>query len=182
MKGEAHIVTVPTGTGLSLEQLQKSYDTEVKIFLKEKQILAVILKNCVPEFSSCSLQDIEEKYITGIPQMASVAVDQDADLPAVEPVTNGEKITGDANEDKSRNEGLVTYDIRFTAAAPGSGKLIKLIINVEAQRETEKTGYPIIMRGLYYGARLISAQKNVEFKNSEYQNIEYQKGLFHLDL
>ena len=173
--GDSDTVSVPTSASNAVDQLRKSYDAEVKNFLKEKQILAIILKSCVAEFKDCSVEDIASKYIEGIPQVAAVAVDQDAEVITGEvPVTQqsqGSKITGASNEDKSRNEGLVTYDIRFTAVAPKSGELIKLIVNVEAQRETDQT-YAIVTRGIYYGARLISAQKNVEFSGMHYENIK----------
>ena len=84
---------------------------------------------------------------------------------------SGSKIIGAANEDRSVNEGLVTYDIRFTATAPGTGEPIQLIINVEAQRRLKGLSYPLVKRGLYYCSRLISAQKNVEFKGTHYENI-----------
>ena len=167
MSGEQ---TAATGAALAVSQLDQSYDAEVKNFLKEKSILAVILKSCVKEFrnSSYSVQDIAENYIESAPQVSAVAVDQDAEVLS----GSGSRIVGLSNEDTSRNEGKVVYDIRFTARAPEDGSRIRLIINVEAQRETTDLGYPIVKRGIYYAARLISAQKNVEFKNMEYQNIK----------
>ena len=174
MNDEQNTVTAATSAALAVNQLDQSYDAEVKNFLKEKQILAIILKSCVKEFknSSCSVQDIEEKYIESIPQVSAVAVDQDADVPAPVQAESGSRITGLSNEDTSKNEGKIVYDIRFTALSPEDGSRIRLIINLEAQRETTDLRYPIVKRGIYYAARLISAQKNVEFKNTEYQNIK----------
>lgn len=40
-----------------------SYDSNCKILLANKQILAWILKTCVTEFKDCSIKDIEEKDI-----------------------------------------------------------------------------------------------------------------------
>ena len=161
--------TAETSAAQAVSQLDQSYDAEVKNFLKEKSILAVILKSCVKEFRNSSCRDIAEKYIEGMPQVSAVAVDQDVEAPAK--MQAGSKIEGMSGEDTSRNEGRVVYDIRFTALAPKDGSRIKLIINVEAQREAEDLKYPIVKRGIYYAARLISAQKNVEFKHSDYQNI-----------
>ena len=168
---ETETVTTPTSVSLAIDQLRKSYDAEVKNFLKEKQVLAIILKSCVKEFKGCTLEDIANKYIEGVPQVSTVAVDQDAEIPVMQQ-SPGSKISGAPNEDKSKNEGLVTYDIRFTAVAPESGKLIKLIINVEAQRKTKGQSYPIVKRGHYYCGRLLSAQKDVEFKGTHYEDIK----------
>ena len=160
---------ISTGAALSLEQLKRAYDAEVRNFLSEKQILARIMKRCVKEFQDCSVDDIAEKYIEGVPQTGVAAVDQD--VPDAVQMHAGSRISGSANEDFSTVEGRVFYDVKFNAAAPGTGGLIRLIINVEAQR-ANNPGYPIIKRGLYYGARLLSSQKNREFKNDNYQDIE----------
>ena len=67
-------------------------------------------------------------------------------------------------------EGTVTYDIRFMATAPMTGEPIRLIVNIEAQKNYH-TGYPLIKRGIYYCSRMISAQYGTEFVKSNYQNI-----------
>lgn len=162
---------VSTSAGEALEQLKKSYDAEVKNFLKEKDVLAIILKHCVVEFKDCALEDISSKYIEGTPQVACVVVDRDA-VSEAEQELSGSKIAGLTTEDRSIQEGLVTYDIRFTAFAPATGAPIKLIINVEAQKESARQEYPIVKRALYYCARMISAQKNVEFTGMRYERIK----------
>ena len=173
--------TVETSLSQAISRLEKGYDAEVKNFLCEKQILARILKSCVEEFRDCCIEDIAEKYIEGSPQISETAVDRDVQDVAAQgsegrdavggSAGSGSKIIGAANEDRSVSEGLVTYDIRFTATAPGTGEPIRLIINVEAQRRLKGLSYPLVKRGLYYCSRLISAQKNVEFKGTHYENI-----------
>ena len=39
-----------------------SYDKAAKKLLANKQILAQIMKNCVNEYSACSVDEIAEKY------------------------------------------------------------------------------------------------------------------------
>lgn len=46
------------------------YDEGVKRLLANKSILAVIMKECVPEYHGCTVREIAEKYIEGEPQMA----------------------------------------------------------------------------------------------------------------
>lgn len=44
-------------------EYDSSYDKAAKKLLANKQILAQIMKNCVNEYSACSVDEIAEKYI-----------------------------------------------------------------------------------------------------------------------
>lgn len=57
--------------------IHASYDEACKRLLANKQILSWVLQTCVEEFSDCSIQDIEEKYIIDTPEIARVSVHQD---------------------------------------------------------------------------------------------------------
>lgn len=143
-----------------------AYDASVKRLLANREILAWIMKDCVEEFKNCTIKDIAEKYIEKDPEISSTAVNPDETNRA-----ETESITGMNTEDKSVNEGTVYYDIRFFAAAPGSGQTIKLIINIEAQNDYYP-GYPLIKRGLYYCGRMLSAQYGTEFVGGHYENLK----------
>ena len=54
---------------------------------------------------------------------------------------------------------------------PGKGERIRLIINVEAQKDYYP-GYQIPTRGVFYCARMISSQMGTEFVNAEYDDIK----------
>ena len=54
------------------------YDEGVKRLLANKSILAVIMKECVPEYRGCTVWEIAEKYIEGEPQIGAVGVDAEA--------------------------------------------------------------------------------------------------------
>jgi hypothetical protein len=49
--------------------------------------------------------------------------------------------------------------------------LSQIIINVEAQKD-EPSKYDILNRAVFYVSRLISSQKERDFKNSDYDNIK----------
>lgn len=49
------------------------YDEGVKRLLANKSILAVIMKECVPEYRGCTVREIAEKYIEGEPQIGASA-------------------------------------------------------------------------------------------------------------
>ena len=111
-------------------------------------------------------------YIEGEPQIASVSVEPG--------LTNTvSKIQGNNTEDTVPGEGIITYDIKFYVRYPveqnqlqkGEKSLIKLLIDIEAQKDFYP-GYDLVTRGIYYAARQISSQKGVEFENSEYNDIK----------
>ena len=139
------------------------YDAACKRLLAYKEFLARIMQRCVVEFKDCSIDDIINKYIEGEPHVAEIGVHPNT--------SNVKLITGMNSEDKSLNEGWVTYDIIFYALAPQDGYLIKLILNVEAQNDTNP-GYPLTKRALYYCGRMLSAQYGREFVNAEYEKLK----------
>ena len=144
------------------------YDAAAKKLLSSKKILAWILKYCVEEFKDCSIADIRDRYIIGIPETASV--------PALPDETNAagkigaDRISGERTEDTSVTEGKVTFDIRFRAITPRN-ELVQLIINIEAQRN-RRTSYPLLKRAMYYVSRLISSQYGVDFDKAQYGKIK----------
>lgn len=85
--------------------------------------------------------------------------------------TNQEQIAGMMNEDKVAGEGTVYFEIRFSVYVPTSEGRVKVIVNIEAQKNFQ-LGYEIVTRGIYYCARMISAQLGTEFSNSEYNSVK----------
>ena len=146
------------------------YDQTAKRLLSEKPVMAYILKGTVPEFRDASLSDIAEKYIEGEVQVSAVPVSPDKTNTVAAP----KKLKGLRNEDGSPTEGWVTFDILFHALTPGTGERIQLIVNVEAQKtySRRKLKYILMKRGVYYAARLISAQKETEFSGKDYNGIK----------
>ena len=140
---------------------KEKYDAACKRLLSQKIILAWILKSCVAKYRDCSINDIAEKYIEGTPQVSTVPVNPDETNPVIQ---------GIRTEDSLLTEGTILYDIRFVAYAPGGKHPVQLIINVEAQ--SSRTGYPLVMRAIYYCCRMISAQNGPDFTNSHYEKIK----------
>ena len=152
-------------SAISTVDQEAQYDDCVKKLLSEKVILAWILKECTDEFKDFPIQKIVRECIPGKPEVSVIAVDQDE-------LDRGDiLIEGMNTEDSSIREGKVYYDIRFRAVVPDTKKPIQLIVNVEAQKSDE-TPYPLIKRAIYYGSRMISAQKNRVFVKSHYEKIQ----------
>lgn len=148
---------------ISITEQKAQYDEACKKVLAEKIILAWIMKHTMKEYESCDVWEIVHMYIVGEPKIAEMSVLPDE--------INAPKVTGVGVEDSSISEGTVTYDIQFRAILPSSEELVQMIINVEAQNDFYP-GYPIIKRGIYYCARMISSQYGTVFTKSHYEKIQ----------
>ena len=134
-------------------------DDYAKCILADPQILANIVKVIVPEFREYSIKDI-------IPCIGETIVS----LTVPEKLCI--KIESDGTEDVDIEDGKIIYDIRFPLYY--NNRTIKILVNVEAQKSISytKLGYHIESRMVYYMARLVSSQKNVEFIKSNYDDIK----------
>lgn len=137
------------------------FDEQCKRVLSNKEILAWILKNATEEFAEFSLDQIE-RCIEENPEVAAVGAD---------PGETNRKIMGINTEDRVPGESCVTFDIRFLTFIPRMVQRIKLIINVEAQQKFYP-GYDLTTRGVFYGGRMLSAQKGVEFTGDNYDGLK----------
>ncbi|MCC8066522.1 MAG: hypothetical protein LIO94_05400 [Clostridiales bacterium] len=149
---------------LSLSGAKVQYDTQCKRVLAHKSILAWILKYTLEEFFEVSLEDIPG-YIEGGIDIGTV--------PVYPGETNAERIIGLPNEDKVNGEGEVRFDIRFSVRLPDPNAYEPafMLINAEAQKDFYP-GYQIVTRGVFYGARMISAQLETVFTHSDYDKIQ----------
>ena len=143
---------------------KSQYDAQCKRVLANKVILAWILKYTVKEFRSMSIRQIK-KCIGNDILISKVSVE-----PGKTNVSEPEKIIGEAEEDKVPGEGWIYFDIRFSVYLPKKSEKIKMLINVEAQKDFHP-GYAVPSRGVFYAARMISAQKGTEFSGSDYDGI-----------
>ena len=143
-------------------QTRIQYDAQCKKVLSNKHILAWIMKAAIKEYSHLSV-DFVRRCIEGQPQTGERTVESDWKC--------GEKIQGLRTEDKDAKEGMITYDIHYAAYLPRDAQRVKILINVEAQRDFYP-GYPVESRGVYYGARMLSSQNGIEFQPPYYGEIK----------
>lgn len=132
-----------------------AYDTQVKNLFRDKNILAMILMYTMPEFSGYS-RDMVKACIEGNAEIAAAPV-----LSAIH---------GMNTEDAVNHEGEITYDIKFYVRIP-HGDSVKIIIDLEAQRKYHP-GYDLVTRGVFYGARMLSAQLDTEFSTANYDDLK----------
>lgn len=137
-------------------------DALCKQILSWKAILARIMKECLVEYRDCDVDEIATKFIEGTPEVSTKPVF---------PEDARKAILGTDTSDKSSSEGDVIFDICFRAQVPHSNAQLGLIINVEAQSDFYP-GYPLVKRGVYYCARLLSSQRGKTFSGMNYQDLE----------
>lgn len=90
------------------------YDKTAKKLLANKQILAQIMKACMKEYQDCTVEEIAEKYIEGIPEVGSAGVHvDDTNRPGSSSL--GDEIQGSNNEDSMLTEGTMFYDLPWQA-------------------------------------------------------------------
>ena len=132
------------------------YAEHVRQILKDKGILAYILKYAVKEFKDYSIDDAKAA-IDGEPEVA---------IRSVRP----EAVSTLENESKIPGEGKMYFDILFYAVT-NDGYRQKMYINIEAQKSFYP-GYDLVTRGIVYPARLISQQMDVEYTADNYDGVK----------
>ena len=135
--------------------LEEQYDASAKAFLSDKTLIAHICKEVVTEVKDYTVEEIVSFLDEA--KVSSEAVEA--------------QITGEANESTEINEGRVTFDIVCDLNIPTEEKVIKILIDLEAQKESSP-GYDLVKRGFFYCARLLSRQLGREFAHSNYDNIK----------
>lgn len=170
------------------------YDAQCKKVLADRQVLAWILKYTTEEFAHMCLSDIYS-CIENKPQAKTMYGSESAGSAAEKSVKKSaaeldvkridkspkksyniytntcESITGISNEDCVPGEGSIYYDIRFQAYLPSQTGIVTILVNLEAQKSFY-TGYSLVTRGIFYGARMISSQLDTEFTIPRYDDIK----------
>lgn len=147
--------------------MSAQYDEQVKMLFSRKPFLARILMRTMREFEGMDASEVES-CIEGEPDVGQSPVDPGftnggADVGCV--------LHGGPTEDSVPGEGRVFFDIKTYVNVPGEDGLIRVTVNVEAQKKA-RPGYEIVTRGVFYAARLISSQLGVEFVHSDYDSLK----------
>lgn len=161
-------MVIQTGIAQTIDKAK--YDECAKKILTYESIIAWILKSCTKEFSQYSVKFIAENCLPEKPVISQKAVHQDQLDKDIK--LNGDlRIDGSNTEATSIKDQTVYYDIRFKAFAPGISAPIQLIINLEIQLN-DTPGYPLVTRGFYYCARMISEQYGTVFTDEHYEKLQ----------
>ena len=155
------------GNIISAVDNEAIYDENVKLILADKNVLAWILRRCTSEFASESLDTIRA-CIDGDPAVNQLLV---APHLTNEQTRHTDRLETLSQEDTSPSEGRIAFDVHFKVRVPASDDRIEMIINVEAQKDYYP-GYPLVSRGIFYAARMISAQLDKDFDAPDYGRIK----------
>ena len=146
------------------------YDECAKKLLTYKAVIAWILKSCTKEFSQYSVKFICDNCLNENVELSEHAVHQDQ-LNRDERLNGDKRLDGLNTEANAVKDQTVYYDIRFKATLPESKEPVQLIINLEIQLN-DTPGYPLVTRGFYYCARMISEQYGTVFTDEHYEKIQ----------
>ena len=138
------------------------YDESCKRLLADKEMLAIILKAIVPEYKDIPEEEIMNDYIQG-------NIRDTVGTEYVLPDIAGKIVSSGTGVE----DGSVSYDVKFDTLLPApTREHIKLIINLEGQKNTTSLTYSPVTRGVFYASTLITGQYGTVFSNSHYERIE----------
>lgn len=147
-------------SALQLTAQMEGLDTQSKVLLHSKEVLAVILQGVVSEYQGYSRQEI----------MEFIETDSIVDGKEVSLGRTNTQIRGDATEFVQLNEKISHFDVAFRAKNPlvtRENVLVNLHVDVEPQKSYQP-GYPIEKRGIYYLARSLSSQMSLVTEMTNY--------------
>ncbi|MDO4523579.1 MAG: hypothetical protein Q4B57_10635, partial [Eubacteriales bacterium] len=135
------------------------YDREAKQLIANRKIIGMLLAAFVDEFQGMTAEEAEA-YIVEEPLIGSVPLDS-----GMTNTVNTEGIVIYNTENSAHLEGEIKYDILFRVWM--RGEISQFIINLEIQKNMP-TEYPLLNRGIFYGARMLSSEKERDFVKMEY--------------
>lgn len=144
---------------------QAEYDKACKNLFKNKEILAPVLKYAIVEYKDYTVEEIIG-FIDGV----SISIDTPVDDVSV-------MVDPSDTEMASLSDKLIRYDVRLRSLNPllSEGEvLVHIHIDFEVQNNYRPSDppYPVIKRGIYYGAREISSQLGILTDQTDYGKIE----------
>lgn len=146
------------------------YDAGMKRLMSNKEIIIPILQMTVPEFKTCSQEEILQCL-----DISSITKDDFvSDIPKIE---KNLRLTKEDSELSSLIEKLVRFDIRFKIKNPRLSTeeiRVNLHIDMEAQKSYRPSNpsYPIVKRAVYYVARDLSSQLSNITETTDYSTLE----------
>lgn len=146
------------------------YDAGMKHLMSNEEIIIPILQMTVPEFKTCSQEEILQCL-----DISSITKDDFvSDIPKIE---KNLRLTREDSELSSLTEKLVRFDIRFRIKNPRLSTdeiRVNLHIDMEAQKSYRPSNpsYPVLKRAVYYAARDLSSQLSSITETTDYSKLE----------
>jgi hypothetical protein len=137
-----------------------SYDTTYKGILRNKDVLALLISNCMSDFEKCDLREIAENYIQGEPRLQRAKAKISPNLDDLEIVSLVP--IGDEFSQKVSN----SYDVSFSVFVPRLNKVVKIFVNVDTENEFV-LGYAMYRNFVYRDNEEYLARGGEEFEEFE---------------
>ena len=141
--------------------LGAKYDRACKELFLNKEIIAPILKEVIPEYKNCTVEEI-------ISLILSDSINDDS--------VDGSSVLAMQmqTEMNSLTDKIIRYDARFKAVNPLlSTEIITFYLHFDIEVQNDyRTSYPVIKRGIYYAAREISSQLGILTEDSDYNSLQ----------
>lgn len=158
-------MTLQTEISISASSVRGAkYDEAAKENLQRPELIAPILKAVVPEYKNYTCEDI----------IGFIIKDSVHDDPVDDVSTVADLLP---TEQSSVSDKLIRYDTRFKIINPRlSDKAISVYLHIDLEVQNNyqpsNPSYPIVKRGIYYGAREISSQLGILTEATNYNDIE----------
>lgn len=139
-------------------------DAYSKTILRNKEVLAVILREVVTEYEGYTRKEVMDFIETD-----SITAESE-----VSPGRTNTQVQGDSAEFIHLNEKTSYFDLAFRAKNPVLSKkdvFISLHMDIEPQKDY-RPGYPVEKRGIYYLARRLSSQLSLTTETTDYGQLE----------
>ena len=139
------------------------YDGHVKKLLSFRQVISQILARTLTEYEGCTPQEaahwIEPESVSDLEEKGDCSE------------TEENPVIGRSEVSEKPGEGSTVYDLRFRIQAPEpDGRKSELLVNLEGQKKFWMQ-YRIVIRGIFYAAKMITEQYGRYFSNSNYQKL-----------
>ena len=143
------------------EAFGSKYDEACSELFRNKEIIAPVLKEVVPEYKNSTVEEV----------IGYIDADSIRNMPIDDVSMMAEQLT---TEMKSVSDKLIRYDTHFKVLNPilsDEEICIHMHIDIEVQNSYQPS-YPIIKRGIYYAAREISYQLGVLTEATDYAAVQ----------
>ena len=143
-------------------EIGATYDRACKTLMLNKEILAPILKNVVPEFKDCTIAEVIDCI-----DATSITSDPVDDI----------SVLAERSEMSSLSDKLVVFDAHFRTRNPIlSTETITIFLHIDMEVQNNykpsNPSYPVIKRGIYYAARELGSQLGILTENTDYSKLE----------
>jgi hypothetical protein len=146
---------------IKIAEEKVSNDVTCKGILRNKEVLAMLVKEYMIELQEYDVKELAEKYIQGEPHLQRAKTNISSDVKDFEEIAwlppNHDTIKEIAN----------SYDVGFSMVVPKTKELIKVYVNVDTENHFDK-GYVLFRSIVYRNNEMVPALDAEDFEAIEH--------------